>query len=148
MAELDVGLDALIETMRVCLTPSAAKRPPVGSVLQQLASRGARPDGGLPWWSNCSYANGGHLAGQLSITGLRVRELYPKSASGGVKAYVLVTCGGVRRLTQVAPRARDASWSTPIVLSTNPQRKVKLAKARAAGGKCRPRPRLSPQPLA
>ena len=107
-----------------CLRPSAKQRPAVVSLLQTLASHSAVPSKGLSW------ANGrvddGHLAGQLTISGLKVRNLFPKSASGAVKPYILVTSGGTRRMTSVAQRGRGASWTPPIVLSTHTQRPVEL----------------------
>ena len=122
------GLTTLLETLRGCLTPRASSRPTVIALLQTLASHAAqlRGTGAFAWWDDCCYGRGGYLAGQLTLSQLRARGIYPKSVSGGVKTYLLITSGGSRRLTQVAPRGLDASWTVSIALSTHARRPVEV----------------------
>lgn len=158
-APSDDGLDLMYELLRGCLTPLASRRPPVVSLLQTLTSRAPaslggeavahRPRGESQAFSEVP-AESRHLAGRLVLSGLQVRNLFPKSASGGVKAYVLITCGGVRRLTPIARRGKDASWPTTITLSTHLMRPVEVTRATRRNvplGRVR-RLALGPRPLA
>lgn len=125
----DEGLGVLYDVLRACLTPSASARPPASSLLQMLTSRGALSGPRSPPGDAHHDAAGSehaHLAGRLVISELQVRNLFPKSSSGGVKAYVLITSGGTRRVTPIAPKGQDASWSLTVVLSTHLLRSVEL----------------------
>jgi hypothetical protein len=121
----DEGLGVLYDLLRACLTPSASARPPVSSLLQMLTSRGALSGPRSPP-GDAAGSEHAHLAGRLILSKLQVRNLYPKSSSGGVKPYVLITSGGTRRLTPIAPKGKDASWSLTVVLSTHLLRPVEL----------------------
>ena len=114
---------ALVGLLRLCLVPSAAKRPPIGSVLQWLRAHASRIDSSLPDGRRASYADresASHTAGMLTISSLHAVGLYPKGVSGsGVKAYLLLTCGGARRLTKVAPKGNEAAWSDKLAVATH-----------------------------
>jgi hypothetical protein len=57
---------------------------------------------------------------QLTLSALKASGLFPKGASGGgVKAYVLLTCGGARRLTPVAPKGQEAQWDAALTVATH-----------------------------
>jgi hypothetical protein len=121
----DEGLGVLYDLLRACLTPSASARPPASSLLQMLTSRGALSGPRSPP-GDAAGSEHAHLAGRLILSKLQVRNLYPKSSSGGVKPYVLITSGGTRRLTPIAPKGKDASWSLTVVLSSHLLRPVEL----------------------
>ena len=113
--------EALLNLLRACLTPSAAQRPSVHALLQRL--RSSRVDAPMPGARRPSYierADGSHTAGMLTIRELHASGLYPKAASsGGVKPYVLLTCGGQRRVTAVAPKGHEASWGLEMAVATH-----------------------------
>ena len=116
------GSELLLDVLRMCLTPSAKSRPPVVSVLQYISSRSAQVDGGIGM-SREGLLEARHAAGMLTITNLRAYDLFPKGSSAsrrGVKPYLLLTCGGARRITAVAPRSHDAAWpSAAFALPTH-----------------------------
>lgn len=108
--------ELLLELLRMCLTPSATKRPPIASILQHLSSRSGRIEGGLGV-CRAEILRGKHTAGLLEVRGLCARRLFPKglarqASARGVKAYLLLTCGGARMVSEVAPKGHDAQWST------------------------------------
>ena len=114
------AFDTLLAILRACLTPIASRRPPALALMQMLTTSASafHEPGGMTDWE--AYARGGYVAGQLTISHLQVRGLTPKSSAGGIKAYLLFTCGGTRRLTAVAPRGKEATWPyTSIVLPTH-----------------------------
>lgn len=109
--------EALLDALRACLTPSAARRPPVEAVLQQLRASAPQLDASLPGGRRASgldRARGEHTAGLLTLRDIRASGLFPKASSaGGVKAYLLLTCGGQRRVTPVAPKGHEVRASKP-----------------------------------
>ena len=127
--------EVLLDLLRLCLTPSAAKRPPIDSVLQWLHTRsnqiengvGSNGGGGRQRASAFDRPTDMHRAGLLTISKLHCSGLFPKSVSGGgVKAYVLITCGGARRVTIVAPKAHEASWTEELSVPTHALQSLEL----------------------
>ena len=116
--------EALLALLHACLTPSAAARPPVSALLQDLATAAGGVSGGVG--GGMGGGVGAHQAGRLVLSRLAARSLFPKSLRGGIKAYVLVTCGGTRRFTTIAPRSRDASWAGEIAISTHLRRPIEI----------------------
>lgn len=122
--------EALLDLLRACLTPSAARRPSVQALLQRL--RTARIDAPLPLpdgtrASSLERSAASHTAGMLTISELRATGLFPKSATAaGVKAYVLLACGGQRRVTPVAPRGHAAHWSLALAVPTHALQTIEL----------------------
>ena len=120
----------LLDLLRLCLTPSPAQRPTATDVLQWLHARSDQVGGGggikAAW--PFSRPPGAHVAGRLTIRGLEARNVFPKAASrGGVKPYVLLTCGGTRRVTSIAPKAHTASWGAEALeASTHAMQHVEL----------------------
>ena len=120
----------LLDLLRLCLTPSPAQRPTATDVLQWLHARSDQVGGGggikAAW--PFSRPPGAHVAGRLTIRGLEARNVFPKAASrGGVKPYVLLTCGGTRRVTSIAPKGHTASWGAEALeASTHAMQHVEL----------------------
>ena len=114
-----------VELMRLCLTPDPARRPSVHSLLQWLTARAVAATAGenpLPIEQRRVHRG----AGRLSLSELCASGLWPKG-KGGVKAYLLVTCGGTRRVTPIAPRGRSARWTAPLVLATHGLAEIELS---------------------
>ena len=109
--------ELLLELLRMCLTPSTTARPPVASVLQWLSSRSSRIDGGLGACRE-ELSQGKHTAGMLSLSQFSATGLFPKghaSSGDGVKPYLLVTCGGIRMLSEVAAKGQCAAWTNKVI---------------------------------
>ena len=116
----------LRDLMRLCLTPLASRRPTVPEVLQWLGARrsqlaGAR-GGLLPFEERPTWRM---AAGLLTLSALRFTAA-SDAHTRGVKPYVLLTCGGVRRTTPIAARGREAAWDAALNVATHALQAVEL----------------------